>query len=336
MKGMKSAQGIFLTIKLGRECNLKCLHCHDRCGGEYELTQQTLDWISSQNVRILRFVGGEPFLYFDAIKRIVGCLHTDPVIRIVTNGTLLTKEQIAFINERNIQIIVSYDGKESARDASIPIRWDLVSQCRNKGIASHASLSNDVAKVNRDIRELSQKNNLGIVNDCFVRFVHETGKTGSLKSKAEIQAYIASMKETIESQLVAFVELSDNRIKTSFGFVTLFSAIEEWLEPKEFHGTACCNPTRMTITPDGRIMSCTYGTEYCGTVTKGIDTTKLDKMIHAKCGNCRLLRVCKTSCIDNITRNECVIALSMNRFLIELGKKHGADLIFLLNQWRKS
>jgi len=66
----------------------------------------------------LNFYGGEPLLSFDLIKEIISFLKTkNKEIKkkanysITTNGILLTKEIIKFLNEHHFSVVLSFDGK---------------------------------------------------------------------------------------------------------------------------------------------------------------------------------------------------------------------------------
>jgi sulfatase maturation enzyme AslB (radical SAM superfamily) len=65
----------------------------------------------------INFYGGEPLLSFELIKKAVALLkkkNTDSGKRgsfsITTNGTLLTKEIIQFLNENKFSVELSFDG----------------------------------------------------------------------------------------------------------------------------------------------------------------------------------------------------------------------------------
>jgi hypothetical protein len=66
--------------------------------------------------------GGEPFLDFDKLKKVISSLSLDSKKTINTNGRLLTPEIISWINANNIHIIISLQGitgEKSVEDAKI-------------------------------------------------------------------------------------------------------------------------------------------------------------------------------------------------------------------------
>lgn len=111
-------------IILGTRCNLNCKYCM-----QHEITEKQIfskinpdiyDFLtetaySNRNHRLLlTFYGGEPLLYFGNIKTIVETLNRRNGVQfdfgIITNAKLLTDEMVAFFNDNNVGVAVSYDG----------------------------------------------------------------------------------------------------------------------------------------------------------------------------------------------------------------------------------
>lgn len=107
-----------LNLKLGSKCNLGCSHCHCE-PSNFSFNPDIIPYINKQNYQRITFSGGKPLLYINTIKSIVSQLEIKPIYRIVTNGTLLTKEIVNWLNQYDFRVIVSYDGSRSNRDSSI-------------------------------------------------------------------------------------------------------------------------------------------------------------------------------------------------------------------------
>ena len=118
----KSRSPRVLKIQLGLSCNYACSYCSQAfqiadatvsklADVEHFLTQ--LDsWITDAPEKI-ELWGGEPFLYWAKIKRLIPALaERFPAARfsIVTNGSLLSREKLDFIAEHDIEITISHDG----------------------------------------------------------------------------------------------------------------------------------------------------------------------------------------------------------------------------------
>lgn len=118
----KSRAPRVLKIQLGLSCNCACSYCNQAfqiadatvsklADVEHFLTQ--LDgWITDAPEKI-ELWGGEPFLYWAKIKRLIPALaERFPAARfsIITNGSLLDREKLDFIAAHDIAITISHDG----------------------------------------------------------------------------------------------------------------------------------------------------------------------------------------------------------------------------------
>ncbi|MEL0436660.1 radical SAM protein [Phycobacter sp. K97] len=118
----KSRAPRILKIQLGLSCNYACSYCSQAfqiadatvsklADVEHFLTQ--LDgWITDAPEKI-ELWGGEPFLYWAKIKRLVPALaarFTTATFSIITNGSLLDREKLDFISTHDIAITISHDG----------------------------------------------------------------------------------------------------------------------------------------------------------------------------------------------------------------------------------
>ena len=129
---------VSVTLFLTQSCNLKCIYCYGD-GGEYgtggsmedKTAFQAVDWLIEQAGEMktihIGFFGGEPFLKFPLMKAVVEyakkrALEAGKKVEFNcnTNATLLDDEQIAFIKEHNISILISIDGPREIQDAQRP------------------------------------------------------------------------------------------------------------------------------------------------------------------------------------------------------------------------
>ena len=123
---------------LTQSCNLHCVYCYGE-GGEYghrgSMEEKTafdaVDWLIDQSGKAKKihigFFGGEPFLSFPLMRKIVHYARkrTNKVDKKVdfyatTNGTLLDEEQISFIQDQDISVMISVDGPREIHDAQRP------------------------------------------------------------------------------------------------------------------------------------------------------------------------------------------------------------------------
>lgn len=120
-----------IFFMLGFACNFNCKYClqHEFRNNKIYLTynKQIIEFIkrqAEQNNHIdINFFGGEPLLYFDIIKDVVHQLkYVDNIsFSLLTNGSLLNDTTISFINEHNINVGISWDGRNTKLSRGIDI-----------------------------------------------------------------------------------------------------------------------------------------------------------------------------------------------------------------------
>lgn len=127
-----------ICLFLTQSCNLKCVYCYGDGGGygtgghmEDKTAFQAVDWLIEQSKNMKRihigFFGGEPFLKFSLMKLIVTyaekrAAEADKEVdfHCTTNATLLDDEQIAFIIDHNLSVMISIDGPREIHDVQRP------------------------------------------------------------------------------------------------------------------------------------------------------------------------------------------------------------------------
>ena len=315
-----------ITVKLGGRCNLSCSHCHCRVPEEYAFNPAVVDWIREQNPERINFGGGEPLMFFDTIKMMVGMLGDDFDYRFVTNGTLLTREIVDWCNDHGILVIVSYDGNSGLRDTSKLPRWQMVRYIRRTSMSCYATGSLNAFHIQRDVDALCGTYQLRTMwnhGAIMPHFVHETETAAVQKTMDDVRAYLKPLAQMIELQLMEFLRTNDPAGKQA-----LVRAVRGWLAPKKAtRGVACASDTGITVTLDGRFMICPYQERYCGDIEHGIDFEAIEALVPKRCRICPIFNICRNSCIANTTSHECFIARKMHAHLVKLEKKYGVDLV---------
>lgn len=114
-------------IMLGSGCNFKCRYCLQQnsmkdCLLPEKINNDTIafiDEIAKNNGKqqlVIQFYGGEPLLYYKQIKQIINTIRSTNIItRIITNGSLITKEMVDFFNANYVHIAVSWDGRNTKK-----------------------------------------------------------------------------------------------------------------------------------------------------------------------------------------------------------------------------
>lgn len=131
-----------IFLMLGSKCNFKCKYCM-QCGKKgitsplpEEINPEIFEFIrevaerQAPQILNLHFYGGEPFIYFNSIKKIVNETKNIPNIRysVITNGKLITEEVADYLNKYDFSVCVSWDGKIS----NITRGCDVFSNPQNK------------------------------------------------------------------------------------------------------------------------------------------------------------------------------------------------------------
>lgn len=112
-----------LEISMGLRCNYECKHCfqtkeresNDYVEGNPDMVEPLIDKLRKSNFVNLRKIdlwGGEPFVYWKTLIRLVPnlrSLYPFVTIRIVTNGSVLTKEMVDFCVVYGLQVEISMD-----------------------------------------------------------------------------------------------------------------------------------------------------------------------------------------------------------------------------------
>ncbi len=124
-----------MCLNIAHDCNLVCRYCfaaQGRFGGKpmlmsAETAKKAIDFLigasGSRRYLDVDFFGGEPLLAFDTVKQAVlysaeeGPRHGKEFrFTLTTNCTLLNKEIIDFLNDWNISVILSLDGRPEVHD----------------------------------------------------------------------------------------------------------------------------------------------------------------------------------------------------------------------------
>ena len=114
-----------LFFMMGNNCNLHCTYCkqqeihckHPNFIMSDKLINRCIEFVKAHKIDSIRFSGGETLLYWDNVVKVVNRLESeidyDLKYIIFTNGKLLDKEKLNFINNHDMLLSVSWDGKNS-------------------------------------------------------------------------------------------------------------------------------------------------------------------------------------------------------------------------------
>ena len=127
-----------LCLMVAQDCNLRCKYCFGD-EGTYghraimteEIGRAAVDFIiKNSGLRKhceIDFFGGEPLLNFKTVKAVTEYVRQREIdtgkifkLTLTTNGMLLDDKKISWLNENNISLVLSLDGREKVHDAMRP------------------------------------------------------------------------------------------------------------------------------------------------------------------------------------------------------------------------
>lgn len=104
----------FAWIEVTTKCNLYCKHCYEESSSEcnssldYDSAKYILDELFENKISKIQFIGGEPLLIGDNLKKMIEYAKDKfEYIEVFTNGTLLNEEWANFFKENNIKVALS-------------------------------------------------------------------------------------------------------------------------------------------------------------------------------------------------------------------------------------
>ena len=143
------------------ECNFNCRYCYrDECRKKIpkEPTEKFLQYLrnlTADDTYSVIASGGEPLLYIDVIKKVFANVPKSIHKKIMTNGSLLTKDIIQYVNDNNIEVSVSHDGifTEYLRGKDIFQDKKLLDLCRE---IKNLVITSVITNKNPDVMEVYQ------------------------------------------------------------------------------------------------------------------------------------------------------------------------------------
>ncbi|MCL6634867.1 MAG: thioether cross-link-forming SCIFF peptide maturase [Peptococcaceae bacterium] len=128
-----------LCLHLAHSCNLRCRYCfagQGRFGGSEELMpvetgRAAIDFLiagsAARRQLEIDFFGGEPLLNFDVLQELVDYGRAagsragkEFKFTLTTNGLLLGESVVRYLNENDIGVVLSLDGRREVHDAMRP------------------------------------------------------------------------------------------------------------------------------------------------------------------------------------------------------------------------
>jgi uncharacterized protein len=235
-----------LTLNVTQICNLKCNYCAAGGDGTYgeainkvsvEKTLPQLKFflesLKEKSQFNLSFVGGEPFLYPEAMKAIYDYVLAEAKPRqmtcqfmVTTNGTLMTEKAIELLKTMFINITVSLDGEAAVNDQVRPSKDGQSSTAATlQGIEKLVQIKDSLASIG--ISAVVTAENLNIKKSyLFFRTLnvdwYEFNFSYTEKSQSTQDEYLAQMAEIAEIAWQLGGEEELRKIKTLSVYFDVF------------------------------------------------------------------------------------------------------------------
>ena len=335
-----------LILIVTENCNIRCKYCvyseqYPHFKGysskkiNFEKAKRSVDYYAElHNMRVacgykgepfVTFYGGEPFLEFDLICKIVEYCNTvlpNSKYHLTTNGTILDDEIIEFIIQNKFVVTFSLDGNKDNHDRNRYFSgnkgtFDLVYknicklQERKKQLNISAPIAfnccydnhTDLAKA----LEFYNKNE-ELFSPCNIVFnevyKYDTEYYNNFNSSEDLQkelqenrkVFLKSLKEEYIDSLTSYKKCS-NIANSFFSSLGIFAR-----RPNTSNVSSTCLPgTKIAVAPDGNIYLCEKMCQSLpiGDVEKGLDFTKINNTIERfneikkeNCSECKLSSLC--------------------------------------------
>lgn len=315
----KSRAPRVLKIQLGLSCNFACSYCNQSSQiadatvstlADVEAFLRQLDgWMEGAPARI-ELWGGEPFVYWAKIKRLVPALHErfpDAQFVIITNGSMFNRERLDWIVRYDIQLGISHDGPGQPQRGPDPLddpkqrKWIETVVAERKGaVGFNVVLTRD----NHDLAEIKAwfVERLGVDVPVGLEGVVNTYDAATLLGsgrfeKDDLNALSQSVFEMAVTEPSAF-----GLGEATQGFIR---SLQE-CRPVTTLGQKCGmdRPEHISVDLRGNVMTCqntgAKGEHKIGHV-EAMDDVALDTSTHFafrdNCLKCPVVQLCQGSCM---------------------------------------
>jgi uncharacterized protein len=319
----KSNKPRILKIILGQKCNYSCSYCLQDPLSEqktigYDMT--ILDSIDFSDIKKIELWGGEPFIYWSYIKKVVTKLAR-PGLQwsMVNNGSLLSEKHIEFFqsfSDNTFRLPVSHDGPKHLLLRGEDIKARLVPLFKmiegtNVAMSFSAVLTNqnwDIMRIHDYFMKFFKDNDLTPQGFSVTLGTAYDDNTQFVIQGDNIQKHHESMKEFLT---LAFKEWKDRtgEILSNNVFVekdnpkSVLGYIDYIQKPYKDNYTKCGMDIEEVMTIDllGNIKLCqNTGDDYILGTVDNIDNATLEGTKHDfhvdRCSTCEVQALCQSNC----------------------------------------
>lgn len=342
-------------LSLTDQCNISCIYCHqgEKCKSHFSSTpdlERLVKQFPATGEYEVFLYGGEPLLEFGRLEKVTYLLkERNPEIKfaVVTNGTLLDKHKIKVINDLDISVGLSHDGKyhEITRGIRDILKYDPdLYLSLNK-----RSISATVCRINYDfydvwdyLEEFKIKHNLPQRENVFIQVVKDvnnnTGEHLLIKDMPEFEAMLDKTFSNLKRQL----KVGDVSGYELMEYISLIKVLASRIkEPSKIASYCCAESNVCHLDVYGNLYSCHNWYIPNGNIyTEGIQPGRFNPYLYEqKCLDCDAYIICGGGCPATVKEKHPHVCYTMYhqvmrliRLLNELAYEGGTNLNVILNK----
>jgi uncharacterized protein len=314
-----SADRIYLI--LGNSCNMNCRYClqHSLVEREKEVkyNPMLIGWlkrmaeVSEYGLRIT-FWGGEPLVYFSTIQRIMAELKGSNLkYSIVTNGKALTDEMVTFLNEHDVEVAISWDGKNTKRTRRFDVFTDeklkqrifaLHNLCIT-GVVSSMAYPLDLLR-DMDVLLKEYEGIHGRVPNINLDFIFDTGIPDRTLLDIDMGKMAEQARCIAQSLRKSVVEEQDvSKALLIFAYQVVMKTHSYY--NKSVDATGCGNGYNvLNVDTNGTLYTChncrdavgSVDMRYATYIHRIVDKDPVIDRLKVQCKDCQALPVCRGGC----------------------------------------
>lgn len=331
-----------LILQLTQDCNFRCKYCiyseeinhkqrhHSKKRMSWDTAKAAIDFYGEHSIDSslwhIGFYGGEPLLEFELLKQCVEYAESElkgkPLLfGITTNASLLKAPVVEYLEEHNVEVLISLDGSRETHDRN---------RVFSNGKGTYEVIRSNLSEIQRRYPQYFERMRFNMVVDCDAGIQGYQGVLQDMKVDPDCvnATLIENTDEPIrlnsgfiqDVEYMKFVSLYENAAKLSFTGNSLSTKpIKDAKHRIETHNdlngmTAVAYPsgqcvpgkTRLFVNADGEFYPCervNETTAMCiGSIDAGFNFEKIKELMNValitanQCKNCWALHMC-TSCI---------------------------------------
>lgn len=312
----------FLVLCITKKCNMDCEYCYVNGNKDEvmsdEVMKKAIDFgFNMADILQIQITGGEPFLYFRGIEKILNLLKEKGrfILQVQTNGTVISPQILSFIKTENIAVGVSFDGHSNS--CSLSRKMNESKESSFKYLARNLLAFAEYG-IKVGITCVVTSKNIGFL-DSLIDLIYPLGSIYSLHlsvvretGKAKGKDHLLPNPLCYEKQLKKLIQKSrdygkwNRRIGSNIEFRFIEKIKKNIEKPDPFIHCHIIRRTGCYVEPNGDLYPCSSFSDdadfYIGNIARGIDEDKFCsiedkfKVVMDNCYQCDDLNNCGGAC----------------------------------------